>query len=170
VEARKSVALILTTSGRTARPRFRSIIAKVAVVAAASTGFIGVLPDAARAQVPTIDIQETCRMAATVTVGLERSASAPSNDMDICLKSEDTARQQMIKDWSTFESSDRKDCIQPRVYLPSYVEWLTCFEMNRIVRQLRQQGQAGQGLPGVNPDGSYTLPTLRSLGINVGSF
>ena len=30
---------------------------------------------------------------------------------------------------------DRAGCIQTKVYLPSYIEWLTCFEMNKVVRK-----------------------------------
>jgi hypothetical protein len=140
------------------RPRLRPIIENAAVIAAALTSFA--CADAARAQVPTVNIQETCRMAASVTVGLGGGAANSQNDVDICLKSENDARAQMIKGWSTFEASDRADCVQPQGYLPSYVEWLTCFEMNKIVRQLRQQGQTTPGLSILNPDGSFTLPTL----------
>ena len=133
--------------------------ASALVFAAAMTVFAG----AAQAQIPTIDIQETCRKAADVmlnlAVGGGEQRTGP-NDQQICMESENKARDQIIKNWSTFEPSDREGCIQTRVYLPSYVEWLTCFEMNKIVRQLRQQGQTTQGLSILNPDGSFTLPTL----------
>jgi hypothetical protein len=165
MEARMSMAPISTADGATARPRLRPIIANAAVVAAAIAGFMGVLADTAQAQVPTIDVRETCRAAAGVMVNLT-SGTSSQNDVDICLESENKAQQQMIKDWSTFESSDRAGCIQPTVYLPSYVEWLTCFEMNKVVRQARQQGQAMKSL--TNPDGSITLPPVRSLGIRMG--
>src|SRR5260370_1363202 len=125
------MASISTADGATARPRLRPIIANAAVMAAAIARFIGVLADTAQAQVPTINIRETCRAAAGVMVNLMGGSTA-QNDVDICLESEDKARQQIIKDWSTFEPSDRAGCIQPNVYLPSYIEWLTCFEMNKV--------------------------------------
>jgi hypothetical protein len=38
-------------------------------------------------------------------------------------------RDQVIKDWSNYAASDPARRIQPGVYLPSYVEWLTCMQM-----------------------------------------
>jgi hypothetical protein len=147
-------------------PRLRSIIADTAVVTAAIICFMGVLAETAQAQVPTINIRETCQAAAGVMVNLMGGSTA-KNDVEICLEGENKARQQMIKDWSTFQPSDRAGCIQTRGYLPSYVEWLTCFEMNKSVRDARQQqGRAMRDL--TNADGSVTMPPLRSLGINVG--
>ena len=128
-------------------------------LAAAFAGFLLVSTEAAHAQVPTINIQETCRIAASVMTNLSLGGTG-ANEVEICLDSEKKAREQLIKDWSSFRPADREGCIQTRVYLPSYIEWLTCFEMNKIVRQLKQQGQVAQGLSILNPDGSFTLPTL----------
>jgi hypothetical protein len=157
-----SMASISTADGAMARPRLRPIIANAAVVAAAIIGVMGAFAGTAQAQVPTIDIRETCRAAAGAMVNLMGGTSS-QNDVDICLESENKAQQQMIKDWSTFEPSDRAGCIQPNVYLPSYIEWLTCFDMNKVVRQARQQGQAMKSL--TSADGSVTLPPVCSLGI-----
>jgi hypothetical protein len=146
--------------------RARPIIANAGVVAAAVICFLGVLADSAQAQVPTIDIRATCQAAAGVMVNLMGGSTA-QNDVQICLDGEEKARQQMIKDWSNFQPSDRAGCIQTRGYLPSYVEWLTCFEMNKSVRDARQQqGRAMREI--TNADGSVTMPPLHSLGINVG--
>jgi len=135
------------------RPRFCSIIA----AAVAIIGFVGGFAGTAQAQyIPTIDIRATCTKAAAVTVSLTSGA----NDLEICMNSEDSARQQMIKNWSTFTASDRQGCIQPAVYLPSYVEWLTCFEMNKVVREARERGQATQDVTKPDADGFITLPRL----------
>jgi len=124
-----------------------------------------VFAETAQAQVPTIDIQKTCRAAASVMVNL-MGGSTSQNDVEICLETENKARQQILKDWSTYQASDREGCIQANVYLPSYTEWLTCFEMNKSVREARQQrGREMIGL--TNPDGSVTMPSVRSLGINM---
>ena len=119
-------------------------------------------PSAADAQVPSINIQETCRAAAAVMVNL-MGGSTSQNDVQICIETENKARQQLLKDWSTYQASDREGCIQANVYLPSYIEWLTCFEMNKSVREARRQGRAMNEI--VNPDGSVTLPRVSSLGI-----
>jgi hypothetical protein len=148
---------VSTADSITTRPRLRSIIA----AAAAIIGFMAVFADTARAQyVPTVNIRETCRMAAIVTVSL----TSGQNDLEICLNSENGARDQIIKNWSTFSPSDRQGCIQPNVYLPSYVEWLTCFEMNKVVREAREKGQATQDVTKPDRDGFITLPTLPNWG------
>jgi hypothetical protein len=133
--------------------------AAIAFILAASAG-------GAQAQVPTIDVQATCKVAAAVMFNLG-TPGAGRNDVDICVDSENKARQQLISDWSKFAASDREGCIQTRVYLPSYVEWLTCFEMNKVVREAKQQ-QGREVLELYNPDGSMTLPPLNTLGISLG--
>ena len=140
-------------------------IARLLGVAAVLIGFLAVFTETARAQVPTIDIQETCRAAAGVMVNL-MGGSTTENDIKICLETENKAHDQMVKDWSTFQASDREGCIDRRAYLPSYVEWLTCFDMNKVVREARQQGRSVQTL--TNPDGTMTMPSVCNLQINMG--
>jgi hypothetical protein len=128
----------------------------------AAVCLIVVFAETAHAQVPTINIQETCRAAAGVMVSL-MGGSTSQNDVEICVETENKARQQLIKDWSAYQASDRAGCIQTNVYLPSYVEWLTCFEMNKSVREGRREGGVTSEL--INPDGSVTMPPVSSLGI-----
>ena len=59
--------------------------------------------------------------------------STAQRDVDVCLSSEQAAREQIIKDWATYSSAERTQCVQPSVYLPSYVEWLTCLQINADV-------------------------------------
>jgi hypothetical protein len=151
---------ISTAHAAAARSRLRPNIATPAVIAGVIAGLAAVLADPARAQVPTVDIQKTCQSAATAMIGLGSPGS--TRDEEICLKSENDARERMIKDWSSFESSDRKDCIQPKSYLPSYIEWLTCFEMNKNVREMRQRGQAMPPVLPTGRDGYLTLPKTRN--------
>ena len=150
-----------TANAATVR-RLHTTSRRTAAMAVALACFVSVHADGARAQVPTVNIRETCQAAASVTVNL--SGPSSGGDLDICLKSEGDAQQRMIKEWSSFEPSDRADCIQPNVYLPSYTEWLTCFEMNKVVREMRQRGEVTRGLLVTNRDGSYTLPTLGRAG------
>jgi hypothetical protein len=155
-----SVFSIATVHAGTARLRSRPMIANAAIIAGVITGLAGVLADSARAQVPTVDIKRTCQAAATAMISLGSPGSA--RDEEICLKSENDARERMIKDWSSFEASDRKDCIQPKGYLPSYIEWLTCFEMNKNVREMRQRGQVMPPVLPTGRDGYLTLPKVRN--------
>jgi hypothetical protein len=86
--------------------------------------------------VPAIDVQKTCRAAASVT-----SSVTIQRDVDICASSEQRAREQMVKDWSQYAAGDKVRCVQagPKVYLPSYVEWLTCLEMETAVKKMREE-------------------------------
>ena len=112
--------------------------------------------DLARAQsVPTVDIAATCRAASAVTVSLLGSTGV--NDFQVCMDGENKARETIIKDWSSYAASDRVGCIQPNVYLPTYVEWLTCIEMNKAVREARKSS----GTPTVSPNAPVTLPRVN---------
>src|SRR5262245_29446149 len=86
--------------------------------------------------VPTIDIQNTCKAAAAVTLG-----PSAQTDINICVSSEQKARDQLVKDWAQYAAADKTRCVQygPRVYLPSYIEWLTCLEMETAVKKMRQE-------------------------------
>ena len=80
--------------------------------------------------VPTIDIQKTCKAAAVVTAG-----PSAQTDINICVSSEQKARDQLVKDWAQYAAADKTRCVQsgPRVYLPSYIEWLTCLDRKSVV-------------------------------------
>jgi hypothetical protein len=107
---------------------------------------------AARGGVPTIDIQNTCKIAAGAMVRL-MGDSTLEKDTEICLGSEQSARDQLVKDWDTYSARDRGRCVNPGVYLPSYVEWLTCLEMERDVRKMN--------IEQVDPRAPITLPIVR---------
>jgi hypothetical protein len=143
---------------RSTMRRLHAVIRSAVALAAAVAGLASVVGDTARAQVPTIDIRATCQAAGKVTMSLNSPGSG--GDLDICMKSETDAQQLMTKNWSTFDPSDRAGCIQPKVYLPSYIEWLTCFEMNKVVREMRQKGQLSQEVLVTDRRGYYILPTL----------
>jgi len=106
----------------------------------------------AQAQIPHINIEETCRAAARAMVGL-MGGSTTEQDRNACLDSEQKAREQIIKDQATYSSADKRRCMRTRDYLPSYVEWLTCLEMERDVRKMRQ------GEPPATD--TMTLPRVR---------
>src|SRR6201997_4014704 len=105
----------------------------------------------ARKEVPTIDIKKTCQAAAGVMVSL-MGGTTTDQDINSCLDSEQKARDQIIKDLATYSSADKVQCMRTDVYLPSYVEWLTCLEMDRDVRKMQREDQFGSG--------PYTLPKV----------
>jgi hypothetical protein len=104
-------------------------------------------------EVPTVDIEKTCQAAAGVMVSL-LGGSTTQQDVKGCLDSEQKAREQIIKDRASYSSADKTRCMRTGVYLPSYVEWLTCLEMERDVRKMQQEeppAAASKTLPRVRP-------------------
>ena len=101
---------------------------------------------------PTVDIQKTCQAAAGVMVSL-LGGSTTDQDVKGCLDSEQKAREQIIKDRATYSAVDKSRCMRSDVYLPSYVEWLTCLEMERDVRKMQVGGPSRPS--------TTTLPKVR---------
>jgi hypothetical protein len=111
------------------------------------------LPQLAAAQAPTADVRNTCTVASVAMVSL-MGGTTVEQGLNGCLDSEKTALATINKDWGTYSAADRTQCLQTGVYLPSYVEWLTCLEMERDARRLR----AERGEP--PPPGPYSVTTL----------
>jgi len=143
-------------AGAMAGPRISNVLAAACIVATLALGFAG----AAQAQVPGIDIRQTCRAAASAMV-LMMGGTTSEKDFEQCMGAEQAARDQIGKDWSTYSATDKTRCLQTKVYLPSYIEWQTCLEMERDARKMRGDDPA----PGLGLSGVYTLPTV-TLGVN----
>jgi hypothetical protein len=91
--------------------------------------------------VPTIDIGPSCRAAAKVsTAGMQQ-------DYESCVKSEDSAREALVKQWNTFLAADRGSCYRlTTTGTPgTYTELLTCLEMKRDARKLPDNSTVGIG-------------------------
>jgi hypothetical protein len=102
------------------------------------------------ANVPTIDVQKGCQEAENVLA----SIFGPNNIATVgnCLKQEQEARQTIINSWTKYPATDKQKCIITTAYLPSYVEWLTCLEMYRDVKNIEsmpsdQVQTSGRGSP-----------------------
>src|SRR5262245_20291996 len=91
---------------------------------------------AASASVPTVDIATTCRTSEKAIT----SIFGPGNmaTFDSCLKQENDARAEIVKNWRSYPAGGRQRCINTTGYMPSYVEWLTCLEMEQSVEALRK--------------------------------
>ena len=107
-----------------------SILASTLVLAAASGG------------PPKVNIEATCR-ASEIEI-----KKVFGNDTMVttsgCLMQENAALDELVKTWSTFTSADKASCVQPRGYMPSYVEWLTCLETRKELRRIRAQDKAAR--------------------------
>ena len=141
---------------------WRAVLGAATMIVVPASGLV----DAARAQVPSINIEQTCRLGASVMIGL-MGGSDSENDFKICLASEQKARDELAKDWATFSAADKTQCLQTKVYLPSYIEWLTCLQMQRDVAKLKQDQSGVTKEVGPRQSGAVTLPTVP-LGVNDG--
>ncbi len=85
---------------------------------------------------PAIDIQKTCRTSERELSAM--FANGTTDYFESCMNTETAAREKLIEGWATFSTADRTGCVQPTVYMPSYVEWLTCLEITRDARSMRK--------------------------------
>jgi hypothetical protein len=109
--------------------------AVAAAVIVIGTAFASLAKD--RGGPPTIDIQKVCHenIAALQTL----LGTDILQTEDICVSDERSARDQLVKDWASYPALAKSQCVQPREYLPGYIEWLTCIEMTRDVLQMRKK-------------------------------
>jgi hypothetical protein len=82
---------------------------------------------------------------------------------DECMKAEQADRETMIKEWSTFSSSDRTHCINEATMggSSSYTDLITCLEMARDVRQLKSESAGSTSTQAVRAPVGHHQPTLH---------
>jgi hypothetical protein len=99
--------------------------------------FLGSLSAAAaQSRVPQLDLTATCR-------ALDRNDFSIKIDTDRCLKTENEARAKLADDWLKYRAADRNLCTQTARMggVESYVQLLTCLELEQEVAAARQQGE-----------------------------
>ena len=92
---------------------------------------------AAASGVATVDIAITCQTSAKALVEIFGAESRQT--FESCMTSENDARAQIVKNWSSFAAGARQRCVNTTGYMPSYVEWLTCLEMEQQVNEMRKK-------------------------------
>ncbi len=87
---------------------------------------------------PTLNVAPVCH---GITEQSDLQAGLRSASFDQCIKAEQLDREAMIKEWSTFSTSDRTHCIAEATMggESSYTELVTCLEMARDVRELHNE-------------------------------
>ena|SRR5262249_40138670 len=135
---------------------FRNFIATV-LAALCLTGLSARSDD-----IPTLDVNPVCRGIASqseLEVGLQRT------NFEQCLQSEQSVREELKKEWSTFSTADKTHCVALAKTggESSYTELITCMEMARDVRKLHSEADNSSaavpvGLPA--PTG-HRQPTSR---------
>ena len=92
---------------------------------------------AASSGVPTVDIAITCRTSEKALIAI--FGGETQQTFGSCMTSENGARAQIVKNWSSFAAGARQRCVITTGYMPSYVEWLTCLEMEQQVNDMRKK-------------------------------
>jgi hypothetical protein len=95
--------------------------------------------------VPTLNVDQVCQ-------GIAQQGGVTFHDPQIaqekkdCLDSEQAIRDELVKQWPSFNATDRIACTNESRTGgdSSYTELLTCLEMARDVRTLRTESQESQ--------------------------
>ena len=95
------------------------------------------IASAASNGVPTADIATTCRTSVKALIAIFGTETA--QNFESCMNSEKEAREQIVKNWQKFPAGARQRCVNTTGYMPSYVEWLTCLEMEQQVAETRKK-------------------------------
>jgi hypothetical protein len=87
-------------------------------------------------RVPEYNINPTCAALQSAEV-----ASIGGRNVEVCRRTELQAREQLQRQWAQFTAADRSRCIETSSAggIPSYVELITCLEIARDVRALRDR-------------------------------
>jgi hypothetical protein len=86
---------------------------------------------------PVVNFEQTCREA--TTGGLR------TNDtFEICVADEKRARDQLARQWSSFDPAARTQCARTSTagHAASYIELLTCLELEQADREVRGLGSS----------------------------
>ena len=109
------------------------------------------------ARVPTVDIATTCRTSEKAITSIFGPGTMQT--FDSCMKQENEARTEIVKSWRNYPAGGRQRCINTTGYMPSYVEWLTCLEMEQSVDALRRNNPAAGNPAAGNPAGINPVTT-----------
>jgi hypothetical protein len=85
--------------------------------------------------IPTLDVNPVCH---GIAMQGELEAGLQKTSFQECVKSEQSVRDEIKKEWSTFSTADKTHCVSLAKTggESSYTELLTCMEMARDVRKL----------------------------------
>src|SRR5215469_11278198 len=136
--------------------KMRSYFAPAIAIAMIMLATLSALSD----DVPTLDVRPVCRGIAGQS-GLE--AGLQRTSFEQCVQSEQTVREQLKKEWSTFATADKSHCVTLAKTggESSYTELITCLEMARDVRALRSAEAASSGAATTRTPSSPPTATVQ---------
>jgi len=103
--------------------------------------------------VPTLNVDQVCTGIAEQG-GVTFRDSAVAQEKKDCIDSERAIRDELVKQWGSFDASDKVHCTNESTMggESSYTELLTCLEMARDVRAMHKESQASDTMsPKVRP-------------------
>jgi hypothetical protein len=85
------------------------------------------------ADVPTLKVEPSCNAAGAAGLMMGRTTES-------CLNDEKSAREDLVKNWSSFSADDKTHCLSmvSTGGGPSYVELLSCLEMSRDAKKIAE--------------------------------
>jgi hypothetical protein len=91
---------------------------------------------AASRKPPTFDVVPHCRAVA--------EQAKPIEYYEVCLRKEQEAREEIVKQWSQFHPADRSHCAELSATLPepTYIRLLSCLEVARDARKLHEKDRS----------------------------
>jgi hypothetical protein len=109
---------------------------------ALAVGLQLVLPAAADS-VPRLNVDQVCEGIAQQG-GVTFHDPAIAQEKKNCLDGENAVREELVKQWPNFSAADKTHCVNESVMGgdSSYTELLTCLEMARDVRAMRNEQQS----------------------------
>ena len=86
-------------------------------------------------RVPNFNVEPGCRKVAAM--------ASPIGSMEICMRKEEEAREQLVREWAQFTPTEKADCIElnTKAGEPSYAALLACLEVRRDARNLRESNE-----------------------------
>ncbi|HVY58973.1 MAG TPA: hypothetical protein VHA77_14070 [Xanthobacteraceae bacterium] len=109
-------------------------------------------------KVPKFNVEPSCRSVASGDSGTRR-------DVQSCLNDENSARDDLVKQWNQFSAADRQRCTDLATMggEPSYVELFECLDMTREAAGERSS-TTGQNRSGAGRTGPAIRPASPTPG------
>ena len=108
-----------------------------AIQAALAAAFLTAMSAPCAADVPKLNVEQACRDSASA------DPTIPFN-VSLCIDSENRARNELTGKWASFPAPDRQQCTEMATMggTASYVELITCLEMDQQAREERARTPA----------------------------
>jgi hypothetical protein len=126
MEAKKSKSPLLTTFAR------RSLVGGALLS-------LTLLGSASAQPIPNLNVDPVCHGIAQ-QAWTPSESGGPDRSFKRCVQSEMATRRKLSREWSTFTPGEKSNCVATEMsaFLPSYTDLISCVEMARDVRKLRQ--------------------------------